>query len=353
MNVKTRATGLMAIKKIAKHGITHPFGDHRSVQQAFPSAIPSVESDPFLMCDYFDMPESKGKAEHEDDFPIGWHPHRGMDIASYLKKGKGRHGDSLGNRETFSTPGMQWMSVGSGVEHAEGGANEKGEVLQGFQIWINVPSKHKMDDPDYGTVANEEMPVLDIGDNKKGSRARILAGEAFESSDVVGPFRTKQPVQMIDFELQEDDVFEFEIADGLDTALLYVYEGGLSKANDEGSEDCTNPSLLEDGAILLLDAEDESRRRISLATPRDQSAGVLLFAGKKLKEPIAWRGPIVMNTQEEIYDTLMELRMGQFPPKRTHWNYKKYSSRPDGWTMPSPHGASTKDEKNDHEVTVA
>jgi len=334
MNVKARTTGLMAIKRIANHGITHPFGDHRSVQQAFPSGIPSKESDPFLMCDYFDMPESQGKATHDDDFPIGWHPHRGMDIASYLKKGWGRHGDSLGNRETFSTPGMQWMSVGSGVEHAEGGANEKGEVLQGFQIWINVPSEHKMDDPDYGTVAEEEMPIVEIGTKK--SRARILAGDAVGETNVVGPFRTKTPVQMIDLELQEDDEFEFEISDGLDTAMLYVYEGALSKANGAGSESETHQSSLDDGTILLLDASDDTNRRICLATPKDQSAGVMLFAGKKLKEQIAWHGPIVMNTQKQIHDTFMEMRMGLFPPKRVDWDYKEWSSRPDGWEGTPP-----------------
>lgn len=336
MNLKNGATGFMAIKKIAKHGTSHPFGDHRSVQQAFPTGIPSKESDPFLMCDYFNMAEIK--ASHEDDFPIGWHPHRGMDIASYIKKGLGRHGDSLGNRETFSGPGMQWMSVGSGVEHAEGGANENGEVMQGFQIWINVPSTHKMDDPDYGTVSNEDMPVVrDIGGNNdnsgaKSSRARILAGEAFGKT-VVGPFRTKQPVQMIDFELQENDVVEFEIGNDMDTALLYVYDGALSGANDSGR----SKGGLKDGAIVLLDADDATHRRISMSTPPGQTAGVMLFAGKKLKEPIAWRGPIVMNTQEQIYETMMELRTGNFPPKRVDWDYKKWGSRPDGWTTtPSP-----------------
>jgi len=305
-------------------GITHPFGDHRSVNQAFPSAIPSVESDPFLMCDYFNMPESKGRADHEDDFPIGWHPHRGFDIASYLKKGTGRHGDSLGNRETFATPGMQWMSVGSGVEHAEGGANEKGQVSQGFQIWINVPAKNKMDDPDYGTVPNKDMPVVDIG---RRSNARILAGQAFDNT-ITGPFRTKQPVQMVDFEMQENDLVEFEIDETMDTALLYVYEGGLAGAGNRRAN-------LDRGTILLLDAEEISNRRISMVTSSGQTAGVMLFAGKKLREPIAWRGPIVMNTQEQIYETLMELRSGQFPPKRVEWDYKNYSSRPSGWTPPS------------------
>ena len=84
------------------------------------------------MCDYYDVITDTPEAKHEDDFPIGWHPHRGFDIASYIRTGKGRHGDSLGNRETFDSPGMQWMSVGSGVMHAEGGANKKGDRDQGF-----------------------------------------------------------------------------------------------------------------------------------------------------------------------------------------------------------------------------
>jgi len=338
-------SGLMAIKKITRHGITHPFGDHRSVQQAFPSAIPKEMSDPFLMCDYFGIPESTGKAKHEDDFPVGWHPHRGMDIASYLKKGTGRHGDSLGNRGTFSTPGMQWMSVGSGVQHAEGGANEKGDEVQGFQIWINVPSQHKMDDPDYGTVANEEMPVEQVGSN---SQARILAGEAL-GKPLSGPFRTKQPVQMIDFELQENDTVEFEVTDGLDTVILYVYEGSLSSAN-ESTKKGTN--ILKDGAILLLDADDSKRRRISLSTTPNQTAGVMLFAGKKLKEPIAWHGPFVMNTQEQINETISELRMGKFPPKRVDWDYKNYGSRPNDWDMPST-PAPTMGRPNSPTVRVA
>jgi redox-sensitive bicupin YhaK (pirin superfamily) len=153
---------LMGIKNIVKEGITRPFGDARTVKQAFPAAINSHESDPFLMCDYFDVTESKGKAQHDDDFPVDWHPHRGFDIASYLKTGIGRHGDSLGHRGTFDTPGMQWMSTGSGVEHAEGGANDKGQLIQGFQIWINVPAQHKMDDPRYGTVPTKDLPLVQI-----------------------------------------------------------------------------------------------------------------------------------------------------------------------------------------------
>src|SRR5210317_2005349 len=194
-------TGLMGVRMIRKQGITHPFGDHRSVNQAFPAGISSEASDPFLMCDYFAMAERTGPVTDPDDFPVNWHPHRGFDIASYLKSGTGRHGDSLGNRETYETPGMQWMSTGSGVEHAEGGATKKGVFMQGFQIWINVPSQHKMDDPKYGTVPTQDLPLVKLANDddngKQVATARVLAGKIFETK---GPFATVQPVEMVDLE---------------------------------------------------------------------------------------------------------------------------------------------------------
>ena len=311
---------LLGIKTIRKQGITHPFGDSRSVKQAFPSAISSELSDPFLMCDYFDTTETKGKSTNPDDFPVNWHPHRGFDIASYLKSGTGRHGDSLGNRETYETPGMQWMSTGSGVEHAEGGANDVGVFVEGFQIWINVPSERKMDDPKYGTVPTKDLPIVKLNDDKVS--ARVLAGNIL---GVVGPFQTVQPVQMVDFELEADSEIEFEIGTGLDTAMLYVYEGALQDINghDNNSED------IEAGNVILLDADDNQRRSIKMkASSNTSKACVMLFAGKKLKEPIAWHGPIVMNTQEQIHQTIHEIRTGQFPPKRVDWDYKDLSAFP-------------------------
>jgi redox-sensitive bicupin YhaK (pirin superfamily) len=319
-NKNTTSTMFMAIQKIAKQGLTHPFGDHRTVKQAFPAGIPSVESDPFLMCDYFDMTETQGPAQDEDDFPVGWHPHRGFDIASYLKSGTGRHGDSLGNRETFETPGMQWMSTGSGVEHGEGGATEKGVFVQGFQIWVNVPASRKMDDPRYGTVPTKDLPLVPIGE---ASKARVLAGKFQDGDSVInGPFETVQPVQMIDLEVGPNESVHFDVQSGLDTAMLYVYEGALASVNDQEASD------VEAGTVLLMDATSPERRGLELRASADGKAGVMLFAGKKLKEPIAWRGPIVMNTDEQIYDTFMELRMGDFPPKRVPWDYKRANARP-------------------------
>mmetsp|Transcript_23970 Transcript_23970/g.67013 ORF Transcript_23970/g.67013 Transcript_23970/m.67013 type:complete len:333 (-) Transcript_23970:141-1139(-) len=311
-------TMLMGIRKIARQGVTYPFGDHRSVLQAFPAGIPKEDADPFLMCDYFGMKEKQGPVTDPDDFPIDWHPHRGFDIASYLKSGTGRHGDSLGNRETYATPGMQWMSCGSGVVHAEGGANEKGTFVQGFQIWINVPGTKKMDDPRYGTVPSADLPLITLendGDTAD-TTARLLAGEAFGK---VGPFQTTQDVQMIDFEVPANQATSFDIAVGLDTAMLYVYEGGLDNVNEEGPVD--------EGQIVLFDATVDDKRAFQIKAC-EKGGKAMLFAGKKLKEPIAWHGPIVMNNQRQIISTMQELRSGNFPPKRTDWDYKRLSTFP-------------------------
>merc|ERR1719399_1377949 len=102
------------------------------------------------MCDEFGPTASKGKAVNDDEFPIAFHPHRGQDLLTYLVAGVGRHADSMGNRGSFVAPGIQWMSAGSGIEHAEGGGTPTGEIMHGFQIWVNVPSVNKMDDPKYG-----------------------------------------------------------------------------------------------------------------------------------------------------------------------------------------------------------
>ena len=125
------------------------------------------------MCDFFSMP-SPGVSADPDHFPVDWHPHRGMDILSYIKTGLGRHGDSMGNRETFATPGMQWISCGSGIEHAEGGGTPAGQTNTGFQIWINVPAARKMDDPQYGTEDAAAIPQEEVGAG--GAQARLMSG---------------------------------------------------------------------------------------------------------------------------------------------------------------------------------
>ncbi|GAX19149.1 hypothetical protein FisN_3Lh091 [Fistulifera solaris] len=311
---------LMPIQIITRQGVSHPFGDKRTVKQAFPNPIPSEQSDPFLMCDYFDSP-STGVAQHPDDFPINWHPHSGFDICSYLKKGFGRHGDSLGNRETFEAPGMQWISTGSGVEHAEGGATPAGQEVEGFQIWINVPANKKQLDPRYGTVPTPDLPALPLNGGK--STVRVLAGEAFGTK---GPFDTVQPVQMMDFELQPSDEVSFPIGGDFDTTILYVYDGELTHLNHQtGSH--SQSSAIPRGSVILMDASMPDKRHIELKAST-KGAHVMVFAGRKLRQPISWHGPIVLNTHDEITETIRAIRSGQFPPVRVQWDYKKIASKP-------------------------
>lgn len=303
-------TTTMKILQIATAGIAHPFGDDRAVRQAFPAGISKEISDPFLMCDYFDVIEDTGISDDPNHYPVGWHPHRGFSIASYFKTGIGRHADSLGNRETFATPGMQWMNTGSGVEHAEGGATPLGERIQGFQIWINVRKEDKLNDPDYGTVPPDDIPPLNVG---KHCTARVLAGNLF---GVTGPFRTKVPFQMADIEMKDQSELTFQVDPNMDTTFLYVYEGaGITY----GTEHVPAQS------IVVLDATLPSSRTVHVKCEQEATS-FLLFVGKKIREPIAWHGPIVMNTPEEIRDTFREMQKGTFPPKRVSWDYRDYKS---------------------------
>jgi len=299
----------MQIVKIVKSQTAHPFGDHRTVDQAIPGALSAEEADPFLMCDDYNF-KSQGTAKHEDDFPIGWHPHKGFDILSYIKRGIGRHGDSLGHRETFQSPGMQWMSCGSGIEHAEGGGTPAGESHDGFQIWVNVPSDRKLDAPRYGTEPPESIPQLEIS---PGALVRVLAGEFNQSTHSRrGPFATGHAeVQMFDYELKPDAQASHHLPAGFDTCLLYVYEGSLH----------INGQHVESKRVIVLDATSQSARGFSVKAGQN-GLSLLLFAGKKLKQPIAWYGSIVMTTDQELRDTYRDIQSGAFPPVRAPWDYK-------------------------------
>lgn len=310
----------MEILRIAKTKTTHPTGDPNfAVQQAFPAAVSAEEADPFLMCDRFGPVVSEGKATSDDEFPIGWHPHIGMDIATYMDRGVGRHADSMGNREEFASPGMQWISVGSGIEHAEGGGTPKGDLNSGFQIWINVPSQNKLDDPAYGTESPDKLPLVEPAD---GVAARILAGTFSGGKDnksYQGPFRTKAPLEMIDFRFTANASFIHSVPDAYDNAVLYVFEGDA----------VINSAKIPLEGVALM--KGDSKNREIKITAGDKGAAVMLFAGKKLKEPIAWHGPFVMNTQKQIRDVFAQYQAGRFPPKRVAWDYRRIDQFPQGF----------------------
>ena len=264
------------------------------------------------MCDYFGPTASTG-VSRDDEYPVDWHPHRGFDICTYLTEGVGRHADSLGNRETFSAPGMQWCSVGSGIEHAEAGGTPAGNNTAGFQIWVNVPSARKMDDPRYGTVPSNALAAVQL---PNGVVARVLAGPL--GGGAAGPFKTVQDVSMVHYELPAGRTVVHEVGANLDNAIVYVFRGSVQVGGG---------TALGEAQVARFDASDAAARAIAL-TAGANGAGVMLFAGKMLRQPIAWRGPIVMTTDEEVRQAYADLRSGNFPPVRAPFDYRRLAAFP-------------------------
>lgn len=317
---------MMNIIAIRAAKVTYPTGSKSfAVMQSFPAAFTAEESDPFLMCDEFGPTLSHGAETNPDKFPVDWHPHRGQDLLSYLVEGVGRHADSLGNRGTFPHHGLQWISAGSGIEHAEAGGTPEGEYTHGFQIWVNVPSARKMDDPKYGTHDVDEVPVLTTAD---GVTVRVLAGH-FEKDDFesTGPFQTVCDVQILDITLPPAASVTHTLPLRLDNCLIHVYG---REGKDSGSTIQNKP--VGPSSVVRLDANNSkgSGREIVLSAG-SEGLRVMLFAGKMLNQPIAWHGPFVMTTDEEIRRTVNEYRQGKFLRKRAAWDYKKYSAAPPGY----------------------
>ncbi len=244
--------------------------------------------DPFLLFDDFSNTEAK---DYERGFP--GHPHRGIETVTYILKGEVEHKDSLGNAGSIKENEIQWMTAGSGILHDEMPIVHK-EGIQGFQLWINLPRAHKMMSPRYQEIKSGEIPLVK-GD---GIEVRVIAGVHM---DVTGPVQDLMvSPTYLDVTLGERAPFVFPTHED-DTFFVYVFKGRISLRDDRSE------SWLGEGEIGLLTHDT----KFACAGGKD-GARFLLIGGKPLKEPIAWYGPIVMNTEEEIKTALEELRTGKF-----------------------------------------
>jgi redox-sensitive bicupin YhaK (pirin superfamily) len=233
--------------------------------------------------DHFGPKVNDEACEDPDTFPVNWHPHRGFDICSYMLSGSGRHADSLGNRRNFAAPGVSWMSTGSGIEHAEAGGG-KGEVQEGFQIWVNVPSAKKMDEPRLG----DQSALLEYAHD--GWRARLVAGtNGDERASSTPAYVTVQPVQIVDVMVDAGKSGAQRVFADANTAIVYVHNGAGTVCGREVAQ----------RDVLLLDSTDRSARDVTF-TAGDGGLKLLVFAGVRLNQPVAWRGPIVMTTKQEL-----------------------------------------------------
>lgn len=236
--------------------------------------------DPFLMLDHFG---SNNPDEYIAGFPN--HPHRGFITFTYMLDGHMLHEDSMGNRGDLRAGGAQWMKAASGVIHSEMPQQTNG-LLRGFQLWINLPAREKMSDPEYQEFTPEAIPEL----HRDGERVRVLLGEYGETQGPISDPTTE--AQYLDVTLAADRSFK-QILRPDDTAFIYVFEGSATL----GGSDLPQHSLavLSPGNAVELVAGPDGARFI-------------LVAGKPVGEPVVQYGPFVMNSREEIEQALMDYR---------------------------------------------
>lgn len=256
--------------------------------------------DPFLMMDFFD---SKNPDDYKKGFP--WHPHRGIETVTYLIKGKIEHGDSIGNQGLIESGQCQWMTAGSGILHQE--LPQPSPEMLGVQVWLNLPKAKKMSEPQYGDIT-EEMIALYEDSNKK---VHIIAGEYGGLSGEIQREETKP--SFFDVELEADSEFIFELPRDFNSYAFLIR--GQANFDPEKEDFRTYPQG------VLYGAGDKIK-----ITTADRKARFLLLAGKKLEEPIAWGGPIVMNSREELAVASKELKDGTFIKNKNDKNIEQINN---------------------------
>ncbi|AEV29997.1 Pirin-related protein [Sphaerochaeta pleomorpha str. Grapes] len=245
-----------------------------------------TDFDPFLLLDAFDSTDS---ADYIKGFP--WHPHRGIETVTYLISGKIEHGDSLKNSGTINDGCCQWMTAGNGIIHQE--MPKPCPRMLGTQLWINIAQKDKMTEPAYRDIRSEQIPVhLD-----EIAEVKILSGTY---KGISGPLQGDYvKTTYLDVRLEANKLWSCNVAPA-NTVFCYILEGsalfGESPREEIGSH----------RAVLFGEGDTIQ------ATSGDQGVRFLLIGGQPLHEPIAWSGPIVMNTQEELDLAQQELQRGTF-----------------------------------------
>lgn len=242
--------------------------------------------DPFLMLDAFD---SKDPEDYIKGFP--WHPHRGIETITYLIQGDIEHGDSLGNKGTIMDGDCQWMTAGSGIIHQE--MPKACPRMLGVQLWLNLPASNKMVAPKYRDIRRKSIPVVRDG----AAAVHIIAGQYKEIKGAVAGDYVK--ATYFDVELKAGGEWSFE-TEPEDNLFIYILQGGgFFETNQAEAITEKHAVLFEDGKWFWAKAGEEGIR-------------FLLLSGKPLKEPVAWGGPIVMNTNEELERAFAELNENTF-----------------------------------------
>ena len=265
----------------------------------------TTDFDPFLLLDDFrnDQPE-----DYLAGFP--WHPHRGIETITYVLAGTVEHGDSLGNRGRIAPGDVQWMTSGSGIIHQEMPQGDPEGRMHGFQLWANLPASLKMTDPRYQGVEGSEIPLVKDPD---GAEVRVVAGQYGNAAGAIRGVAA-DPVYL---DVWVPPLTRKKIAvEAGRNAFAYVFAGSgkicntyepLSVRTEPAGADANPPTEASNRFLVLFDEGDE----ITVEAGKE-GIRFLLVSGKPLREPVAWYGPIVMNTQAELRTAFEELEKGTF-----------------------------------------
>jgi quercetin 2,3-dioxygenase len=304
----------MSIRPVQKISSARPTVEGAGVQLRRAFGFGETEPfDPFLLFDDF---RNEDPAAYRAGFP--WHPHRGIETITYVLAGSVEHADSLGNRGSMGAGDVQWMTAGSGILHQEMPQGDALGKMHGFQLWANLPAAQKMTRPRYQDIAAAAIPEVTDDD---GTRVRVVAGDFWGATG---------PVEGIAADPRYLDVWvppgrrKVLPVETTRHAFAYVFEGSgvfrdasapngvvTEGVDDYGLTDQTTLSPAGDRSLVLFDRGDEI-----VVQAGEEGVRFLLVSGEPLKEPVAWYGPIVMNTQREIAQAVAELRSGTFIQER-------------------------------------
>ena len=288
---KSDAGQAKTVVQVYRHGSAHMVGDGFPVRNLIPGDGVGEQLSPFLLLDY------AGPA----DFPptdtprgVGEHPHRGFETVTIVYEGIVAHRDSTGSSGVIGPGDVQWMTAASGIVHEEMHERawaKKGGTLHAIQLWVNLPRAHKMSNPGYQTLLNEEIPAVELAGG--AGRLRVIAGEFH---GVKGPAKTFTPIHLYDLRVKAGHRTDVTVPAGFNTAV-FVLQGEIAVNGSGQVKEAELARFDKTGERILIEAKTD--------------ATLLVLGGEPILEPIARYGPFVMNTQDELAQAVNDYRMGK------------------------------------------
>ena len=267
----------------------------------------TTQSDPFLLFDDFRNDEPD---KFEKGFP--WHPHRGIETITYVLEGEVEHGDSLGNKGVLGPGSVQWMTAGSGIMHQEMPRGNAAGKMHGFQLWANLPAAHKMTAPRYQDISSSDIPEI-IDDD--GTRVRVIIGKFWGQAGPVDGIAAEP--MYLDISVPPN-VKKILPVDTYSQAFAYVFAGagafrdasspvGVRVEKEVNGQELNIRDMSGNRTLVRFDTGDEV-----CVQAGPQGMRFLLVSGRPIQEPVAWHGPIVMNTRDELRQAMKDLQNGTF-----------------------------------------